>query len=243
MDLAGGIAAGQRAQGRVVTIAVDKMKFIRPVHVGDVLCVYTKSSASATSSMEIKLVCWALRHRYGIGKRSPRRFSRWSPSMTRQAAPSAQRALNVITAAAGRRGPQTAPHRPHKCSHWPKGATVLVSGDPLIWVNRRLWRGSPPYTRMVFMRASTQSSAVDCQISAAVWSAASASWYLINSAACPASALETKNPPSVARGGLAHEKNRFVAGQPLLSVSPAASLFAETTLPGQAGWRGRQPFS
>ena len=65
MDLAGGIASGQRAQGRVVTIAVDKMKFIRPVHVGDVLCVYTEILKVGTSSMEIKLEAWALRHRYG----------------------------------------------------------------------------------------------------------------------------------------------------------------------------------
>ncbi|POF34656.1 acyl-CoA thioesterase YciA [Roseibium marinum] len=65
MDLAGGIAAGQRAQGRVVTIAVDKMKFIRPVQVGDVLCVYAEVIRVGNSSMEIKLVCWALRHRYG----------------------------------------------------------------------------------------------------------------------------------------------------------------------------------
>ncbi|MCX2723879.1 acyl-CoA thioesterase [Roseibium salinum] len=65
MDLAGGIAAGQRAQGRVVTIAVDKMKFIRPVHVGDVLCVYADIVRVGTSSMEIKLAAWALRHRYG----------------------------------------------------------------------------------------------------------------------------------------------------------------------------------
>ncbi|CTQ69949.1 putative acyl-CoA thioester hydrolase [Roseibium alexandrii] len=65
MDLAGGIAAGQRAQGRVVTIAVDKMKFIRPVHVGDVLCVYTSVGRVGTSSMEIKLEAWALRHRFG----------------------------------------------------------------------------------------------------------------------------------------------------------------------------------
>ena len=41
MDQAGGIAAVERAQGRVVTIAVDAMTFIRPVKVGDVLCVYT----------------------------------------------------------------------------------------------------------------------------------------------------------------------------------------------------------
>lgn len=65
MDLAGGIAASQRAAGRVVTIAVDKMKFIRPVHVGDVLCVYTSVGRVGTSSMEIKLEAWALRHRFG----------------------------------------------------------------------------------------------------------------------------------------------------------------------------------
>ncbi|CTQ52601.1 putative acyl-CoA thioester hydrolase [Roseibium album] len=65
MDLAGGIAAGQRAEGRVVTIAVDKMKFIRPVHVGDVLCVYTEVVKVGRSSMEINLKAWALRHRYG----------------------------------------------------------------------------------------------------------------------------------------------------------------------------------
>ena len=47
MDLAGGIAASERAQGRVATVAVDAMTFIRPVKVGDVLCVYTSLDASA----------------------------------------------------------------------------------------------------------------------------------------------------------------------------------------------------
>lgn len=66
MDLSGGIAAGQRAAGRVVTIAVDKMKFIRPVHVGDVLCIYASIGRVGRSSMEVKLEAWALRHRYGL---------------------------------------------------------------------------------------------------------------------------------------------------------------------------------
>ncbi|WP_430513252.1 acyl-CoA thioesterase [Pannonibacter phragmitetus] len=65
MDLAGGIAAGQRAGGRVVTIAIDRMKFIRPVHVGDVLCIYTRVGRIGRSSMEINMEAWALRHRYG----------------------------------------------------------------------------------------------------------------------------------------------------------------------------------
>src|SRR5262249_49684164 len=42
MDQAGGIAGVERAKGRVVTIAVDAMTFIRPVRVGDVLEVYTE---------------------------------------------------------------------------------------------------------------------------------------------------------------------------------------------------------
>lgn len=66
MDLAGGIAAGQRASARVVTIAVDGMKFIRPVHVGDVLCVYADIVRVGNTSMEIKLEAWALRHRFGV---------------------------------------------------------------------------------------------------------------------------------------------------------------------------------
>ena len=41
MDIAGGIAASVRAQGRVVTVAIDAMQFLRPVRIGDVLCVYT----------------------------------------------------------------------------------------------------------------------------------------------------------------------------------------------------------
>ncbi len=41
MDQAGGIHAAEKAQGRVVTIAIEAMTFIRPVKVGDVLSVYT----------------------------------------------------------------------------------------------------------------------------------------------------------------------------------------------------------
>ena len=61
MDQAGGIAAVERAQGRVVTIAVDAMTFIRPVRVGDVLCVYTYVGAIGRSSMKIHIEAWAQR--------------------------------------------------------------------------------------------------------------------------------------------------------------------------------------
>jgi acyl-CoA thioesterase YciA len=42
MDIAGGVTANQRAQGRVATVAVNAMTFHLPVYVGDVLCVYAE---------------------------------------------------------------------------------------------------------------------------------------------------------------------------------------------------------
>lgn len=65
MDIAAGIWAGQRAQGRVVTVAIDAMKFIRPVNVGDVLCVYCESHREGRTSMAIHLEAWAMRGRIG----------------------------------------------------------------------------------------------------------------------------------------------------------------------------------
>jgi acyl-CoA thioesterase YciA len=63
MDLAGGIAGVERAQGRVVTIAVDAMTFIRPVKVGDVLCVYTQIESVGRTSIKIHIEAWARRFR------------------------------------------------------------------------------------------------------------------------------------------------------------------------------------
>ena len=61
MDQAGGIAGVERAQGRVVTVAVDGMHFIRPVRVGDVLCVYTSIGQVGRTSMKIQVEAWARR--------------------------------------------------------------------------------------------------------------------------------------------------------------------------------------
>ena len=59
MDMAGGIAAVERARGRVVTIKVDTMIFIRPVRVGDVLSVYTVVESIGRTSMKIHIEAWA----------------------------------------------------------------------------------------------------------------------------------------------------------------------------------------
>jgi acyl-CoA thioesterase YciA len=63
MDQAGGIAAVERAQGRVVTVAIDAMTFIRPVRVGDVLCVYTGIDKVGRTSMKVHIEAWAQRFR------------------------------------------------------------------------------------------------------------------------------------------------------------------------------------
>ena len=63
MDIAGAIAAVERAQGRVVTVAVDSMTFIAPVKVGDVLCVYTDIQRVGTTSITVGLEAWVRRNR------------------------------------------------------------------------------------------------------------------------------------------------------------------------------------
>lgn len=61
MDQAGGIAGVERTRGRVVTVKVDSMTFIRPVKVGDVLCVYTEIGQVGRTSFKIGIEAWAQR--------------------------------------------------------------------------------------------------------------------------------------------------------------------------------------
>src|SRR6185369_7102374 len=61
MDQAGGIAGVERAHGRVVTIAVEAMTFIRAMRVGDVLEVYTEVESVGRTSMKIHIEAWAQR--------------------------------------------------------------------------------------------------------------------------------------------------------------------------------------
>jgi len=46
-------------------VAIDAMRFHRPVKVGDVLCVYSLVSKIGTTSIKIKLEAWVLRNRIG----------------------------------------------------------------------------------------------------------------------------------------------------------------------------------
>lgn len=55
MDIAGGIMAREATCSRVVTVAVDTITFIKPVHVGDVVCCYGKVVKVGTTSITINL--------------------------------------------------------------------------------------------------------------------------------------------------------------------------------------------
>lgn len=63
MDIAGGIVAGMRAQGRVATVAVDGFVFHNPVHVGDVLCCYGDVLETGRTSIKLLIQAWVLRGR------------------------------------------------------------------------------------------------------------------------------------------------------------------------------------
>lgn len=65
MDVAGGITARSVAGGRVVTVAVTDMAFLKPVHVGDVVCCYTDLARMGRTSVTFRVEVWVLREGQG----------------------------------------------------------------------------------------------------------------------------------------------------------------------------------
>ena len=58
MDSAAGSVASRHCGGRAVTVAVEAMKFHRPVIVGDELSVYAHLVATGSTSMTIEVEAW-----------------------------------------------------------------------------------------------------------------------------------------------------------------------------------------
>ena len=58
MDIAGGMMVMELTSGRAVTVAVDAMKFIKPVTVGDVVCCYGTVLKIGNTSVTIRLEVW-----------------------------------------------------------------------------------------------------------------------------------------------------------------------------------------
>ena len=59
MDIAGSILAKEITRTRTATVAVESMKFIKPVKVGDVVCCYGRVVRIGTTSVTIMLEVWA----------------------------------------------------------------------------------------------------------------------------------------------------------------------------------------
>ncbi|HHP3562459.1 TPA: acyl-CoA thioester hydrolase YciA [Yersinia enterocolitica] len=58
MDIGGAIQAKEIAHGRVVTVRVDGMTFLKPVAVGDVVCCYAGCIKTGRSSITINIEVW-----------------------------------------------------------------------------------------------------------------------------------------------------------------------------------------
>ena len=65
MDLVGGVPAIRRAGGRVVTVAVQAMRFHQPIAVGDLVTCFAKVVGTGRTSMHIKVETWVMCHRNG----------------------------------------------------------------------------------------------------------------------------------------------------------------------------------
>ncbi len=61
MDMGAGIIAYRTSKNRVTTVAVDKIAFLNPVKVGDIISCYAKLLKIGNTSMQIKVEVWVLR--------------------------------------------------------------------------------------------------------------------------------------------------------------------------------------
>lgn len=55
MDIAGGIVAHRLAQGPVATVAIESMKFITPILLGDIVSVYAREERRGRTSIAIRI--------------------------------------------------------------------------------------------------------------------------------------------------------------------------------------------
>jgi acyl-CoA thioesterase YciA len=63
VDIAGGITASRRANGRVATVAVNSFLFKQPVYVGDVVTFYTEVIRIGNTSIAVRVEVFAERVR------------------------------------------------------------------------------------------------------------------------------------------------------------------------------------
>jgi acyl-CoA thioesterase YciA len=65
MDMAGVSLAVRACKERVVTVAIDKLSFLRPVFIGDEVSCYAQVVKIGNTSMQVKVEAWVQRPRIG----------------------------------------------------------------------------------------------------------------------------------------------------------------------------------
>lgn len=63
IDIAAAIAAGQRARGPVVTVAVKELRFIKPIFIHDLVSFYTEIVAVGKTSVTVSVEVYSQRNR------------------------------------------------------------------------------------------------------------------------------------------------------------------------------------
>ena len=74
VDIAGGVAAAQRARGRVATVAVNAFQFRQPISIGDVVSFYASIQKMGQTSITVHVEVIAERNqsqRRSVWLRSP----------------------------------------------------------------------------------------------------------------------------------------------------------------------------
>ncbi len=61
IDIAGSVVAIQAAGGRVATVAVNEMRFLKPVSVGDLVSLYGRLERMGTTSVTVNVEAYAER--------------------------------------------------------------------------------------------------------------------------------------------------------------------------------------
>ncbi|NKX44198.1 acyl-CoA thioesterase [Roseicyclus persicicus] len=65
MDIAAGVTATDRAQGRCATVAIEALRFHAPVLVGDLFSVFTQVTRTGRTSITMHVEAWVRRQRTG----------------------------------------------------------------------------------------------------------------------------------------------------------------------------------
>ena len=59
MDLAGGTFAAQCVKGRVATVSIEAMRFLRPIEVGDEVSCYCSLESQGETSIAVRIETWS----------------------------------------------------------------------------------------------------------------------------------------------------------------------------------------